>query len=88
MQIILGHDFSAYQQKFTLYFGASTKILHVSAYYGHGSLWVQEDQSERKEAVHFQLIETGRRIENPEKLQYVGTWISDAFVYHLYKELP
>lgn len=88
MHIILGHDFTAYQQKFNLYFGTSTKILHVSGHNGHGSLWVQEDPSERKEAVHFQLIETGRCIENPERLQYVGTWSSESFVYHLYKELP
>lgn len=86
MHIVL--NYTAGMGRFYLYLDPNAAILHFGVSKDAApTIWVQEDPNARKTLTWFQLIETGRCVDDSEKLQYVGTCISDWFVYHLYKEL-
>ena len=63
------------------------KILALKHKDEEENLWILIDDDQPKEKVKFYMHGTGRVIENIDKKEYIDTFISGFFVWHLFKEI-
>lgn len=74
--LVLGHN------TFSMRHGA--KVVFVGLQLGQPMMWVECDPSRTFEERYFRVFGTGWDIDELT-MAYVGTWIDNQFVWHLYE---
>ena len=78
---------------FPLLLPKGAEVLSVQVQGGHplnnqAVLWAFVDTELPKVMRKFSIFATGEEVEESDDLEYVGTWQSKGFVWHLFEVMP
>lgn len=75
------------RSQFTVSMPIGAEILNLQLQYGMPYIWAIVDDSMEKEIRKFFIVGTGDRLDEFIKCPYIGTYIQDIFVWHVFEDI-